>query len=59
MGLPSHDARHFVVDPVSLLIISNKAAYEGVDGDELELGEEFLVVDLVVAPLKEVVLIGS
>ena len=58
MHLTSHDARHFVVDPVSLLLISDWAAFEGIDGDELKPAEQFLVVDLVVAPLKEVVLIG-
>ena len=57
-GIPSHDARHFAVDPDSLLLISDRAAFEGVDGDELKPAEQFLVVDLVVAPLKEVVLIG-
>lgn len=55
--LPSHDARHFVVYPVSLLI-DDTAALEGVDGDDLEPLEEILVVDPVAAPLKEVVLIG-
>lgn len=57
MGLPSHDARHFVVDPVSLLLIGDRAAFEGVDGDEPEPFEEIPVVDGVVAPLKEVALI--
>ena len=58
LHLPSHDARHFVVDPVSLLLIEDRAALEGVDGDDLEPLEEILVVDPVAAPLKEVVLIG-
>ena len=57
LGLASHDARHFVVDPVSLLLIEDRAAFEGVDGDEPEPFEEIPVVDGVVAPLKEVALI--
>ena len=57
VDLPSHDARHFVVDPLSLLLIDDRAAFEGVDGDEPEPFEEIPVVDGVVAPLKEVALI--
>ena len=58
LHLASHDARHFVVDPVSLLLISDRAAFEGIDGDELKPAEQFPLVDPVAAPLKEVVLIG-
>lgn len=57
LHLASHDARHFAIDPLSLLI-DDRAALEGVDGDDLEPLEETLVVDPVAAPLKEVVLIG-
>ena len=56
--LASHNARHLVVDPVSLLLISDRAAFEGIDGDELKPAEQFPVVDPVVALLEEVVLIG-
>ena len=41
----------------SLLLIEDRAAFEGVDGDEPEPFEEIPVVDGVVAPLKEVALI--
>ena len=57
LHLANHDSRHFVVDPVSLLI-DDIAALEGIDGDDPEPFEEALVVDPVAAPLKEVVLIG-
>ena len=57
LNFACHDARHFIVNPVSLLLISDRAAFEGVDGDEPEPFEEIPVVDGVVAPLKEVALI--
>ena len=57
LHLAGHDARHFSVDPLSLLLIEDRAAFEGVDGDEPEPFEEIPVVDGVVAPLKEVALI--
>ena len=57
LHFPSHDARHFVVDPVSLLI-DDMAALEGVDGDYPKPFEEIPIVDPVAATLKEVVLIG-
>ena len=56
--IPSHDAGHLVLNPLLFILISNRSAIKGIDGDELEPAELVLVVEAVVALLEEVVLIG-
>ena len=56
LHLAGHYARHFAID-LLFLLIGDRAALEGVDGDDPEPFEKILVVDLVAAPLKEVALI--